>query len=214
MTLKFMGKKRGMTRIFDDQGNIVVCTVISVEPNVVSQIKTKENDGYNAVQLCAEKVKPSKVRNVSKPLVGHFKKAGVEPRRYLAQSLVDGIESYSIGQEIDLAAFEDCQYVDITGFSKGKGYQGVMKRHNFKGGPASHGSSFHRHGGSCGMRTTPGRCLPGQKKAGHMGDERVTVQNLKVVKIDRENQVILVKGAVPGFRNGLVYLSKATKKAA
>ncbi len=213
MTLKFMGKKRGMTRIFDNEGNVVVCTVISAEPNIVSQIKDKESDGYNAIQLAAEKVKSPKLRNVSKPLQGHFKKAGIEPRRYLAQSPVDQTDAYQVGQEIDLGLFADCKFVDVTGVSKGKGHQGVIKRHNFSGGPAAHGSGFHRHGGSCGMRTSPGRCLPGQKKSGHMGNERVTVQNLQVVKIDLENQVILVKGAVPGAREGLVYISKATKKA-
>ncbi len=213
MTLKFMGKKRGMTRIFDDEGNVVVCTVISAEPNIVSQIKSIDSDGYNAIQLASEKVKSPKLRNVNKPLRGHFKKAGIEPRRYLAQSSVDKTDTYQVGQEIDLGLFADCKFVDVTGVSKGKGHQGVIKRHHFLGGPAAHGSGFHRHGGSCGMRTTPGRCLPGQKKSGHMGNEKVTIQNLQVVKIDLENQVILVKGAVPGAREGLVYISKATKKA-
>src|ERR1700722_16961809 len=146
MTLKLMGKKRGMTRIFDDQGNVVVCTVISAEPNVVSQLKTDETDGYKAVQLAAEKVKPSKLRNVSKPLQGHFKKAGIEPRRYISQTPVDNIEAYQVGQEFDLGIFADCKFVDVTGISKGKGHQGVIKRHNFSGGPAAHGSGFHRHG--------------------------------------------------------------------
>jgi large subunit ribosomal protein L3 len=212
MTLKLMGKKRGMTRLFDEQGNHVVCTVISAEPNIVTQLKRKESDGYEAVQLSAFKVKPSKVRNVTKPLQGHFKKAGVEARDHLIESQVDSAEAFQIGQEIGVSYFADATYVHVTGVSKGKGYQGVIKRHNFAGGPASHGSGFHRHGGSTGMRTSPGRCLPGQKKAGRMGNETVTQQNLRVVKIDEEKQVIIVEGAIPGARDGLVYITKSAKK--
>ncbi len=212
MTFKFMGKKQGMTRLFDENGNQVVCTVISAEPHVITQIKRKDKDGYEAIQLGSFKVKQPKLRNVSKPLQGHFAKAGVEPRRYLAQSPVESTESYQVGQEMGISYFSDAKYVDITGVSKGKGYQGVIKRHNFSGGPAAHGSGFHRHGGSCGMRTSPGRCLPGQKKAGRMGGEVVTTQSLRVVRIDEQKQVILVEGAVPGARGGLVYITKAKKK--
>ncbi len=212
MTLKLMGKKRGMTRIFDESGNQIVCTVISAEPNVITQVKRKEKEGYEAVQLSSFKVKPSKLRNVTKPLQGHFAKAGVEPRDSSIESRVVSAEEFQAGQEIGLSYFSDVVYVDIQGVSKGKGFQGVMKRHNFAGGPASHGSGFHRHGGSTGMRSSPGRCLPGQKKAGHMGAEVVTTQNLRVVKIDEEKQVILVEGAVPGARGGLVYIAKSVKK--
>ncbi len=212
MTLKIMGKKRGMTRIFDEKGNQIVCTVISAEPSVVTQVKRQEKEGYEAVQLSSFKVKPSKLRNVSKPLQGHFAKAGVEARSSSIESRVSSAEEFQVGQEIGLSYFSDVVYVDIQGVSKGKGYQGVMKRHNFAGGPASHGSGFHRHGGSTGMRSSPGRCLPGQKKAGRMGGEVVTTQNLRVVKIDEEKQVILVEGAVPGSRGGLVYITKSVKK--
>ncbi len=212
MTLKLMGKKRGMTRLFDENGNHVVCTVISAEPNVITQIKRKESDGYEAVQLSAFKVKPSKVKNVTKPLRGHFKKAGVEARKHSSESRVESAETFQTGQEFGVAYFADAVYVNVTGVSKGKGYQGVIKRHHFAGGPASHGSGFHRHGGSTGMRTSPGRCLPGQKKAGRMGNETVTQQNLRVVKVDEEKQVILVEGAIPGARGGLVYITKAAKK--
>lgn len=212
MTLKLMGKKRGMTRLFDENGNHVVCTVISAEPNIITQIKRKESDGYEAIQLSAIKVKPSKVKNVSKPLRGHFKKASVEPRAHSAESRLDSVESFQIGQEVGVAHFADAEYVNVIGVSKGKGYQGVIKRHHFAGGPASHGSGFHRHGGSTGMRTSPGRCLPGQKKAGRMGSETVTEQNLRVIKIDEAKQVIVVEGAVPGARGGLVYITKAPKK--
>lgn len=216
MAFTMMGKKRGMMQLFDEKGNVIVCTVIQAEPNVVTQIKTKETDGYSAVQLGFEKVAGKKQHTIEartgKPLLGHYKKAGVEPRRHLLESRTDKTEDYSLGQEIDLGVFNEVEFVDATAISKGKGYQGVMKRHNFSGGPASHGSGFHRHAGSTGMRSTPGRGLPGGKKAGQMGNEKVTVQNLQVIKIDIDNQVILVKGQVPGPRNGLVYLSPAIKK--
>lgn len=214
MTLKFMGKKVGMTQIFDENGNLIVCTVIAAEPNIISQVKTKETDGYNAVQVAASKLSVAKARNVSKPLKGHFAKAGIEPRRHLIETRVSDPEAYAAGKEISIAQFADIAYVDITGVSKGKGHQGVIKRHNFSGGPAAHGSGFHRHGGSTGMRTSPGRCLPGQKKSGHMGAEKVTTQNLRVVKVDAEKQCLLVKGAVPGPLNGLVFVSRAKKKQA
>jgi large subunit ribosomal protein L3 len=208
--MRLMGKKIGMTRLFNKEGNLIVCSVISAEPNIVTQVKRKESDGYEAIQLGA--IKTTKKKSVTKPLQGHFAKAGVELRRHLAESRVEKAEQYSVGQEIDVSYFADAKYVDVRGVSKGKGYQGVMKRHNFAGGPAAHGSGFHRHGGSCGMRTSPGRCLPGQKKAGHMGDETMTVQNLEVVQVDPEKQVIIVKGAIPGARDGLVYIRKAKKK--
>jgi len=192
--------------------------VIQVETNVVTQIKSKETDGYTAVQLGFDKVTGKSQYTIEartkKPQLGHFKKAGVESRRHLKESRLDSTDGYSLGQEIGVDAFNEIEYVDATAISKGKGTQGVMKRHHFAGGPASHGSGFHRHAGSTGMRSTPGRGLPGGKKAGHMGFERVTVQNLQVVKVDPENQLILVKGQVPGPRNGLVYLSQAKKKVA
>ncbi|MBI3237070.1 MAG: 50S ribosomal protein L3 [Chlamydiales bacterium] len=213
MTLRFMGKKMGMARLFDEKGNHVVCTVISAEPNVVSQVKSKDKDGYEAVQLAALKVKAPKVRNVSKPLKGHFAKANIEPRSSLAESRVEDVASFQLGQEIDISLFAEGDFVDVQGVSKGKGYQGVIKRHHFAGGPASHGSGFHRHGGSTGMRTSPGRCLPGQKKAGRMGADTVTIQNLKVVKADVEKQLLVVEGAIPGARGGLVYIERAMKKS-
>jgi len=214
MDLKFQGKKKGMTTRFDAQGNRIVCTVILVEPNVIAQIKSSQGkDGYNAIQLAAYKVKSSKLKNVSKPLEGHFAKAKIEPRSSLKESRVGNVEDFQVGQEFYINYFEEIDYVDVSGLSKGKGHQGVMVRHNFKGGPASHGSGFHRHGGSTGMRSTPGRCLPGQKKSGRMGNEMVTTQNLRVVKVDLEKNVILVEGAVPGKRNGLVSISIAKKKA-
>jgi len=217
VALKLMGKKRGMMQFFDDKGNVIVCTVIEVEPNVVTQVKTKECDGYNAIQLGFEKLKAKDprtlVRRAGKPLTGHFAKAGVEPRRHLAETRLDKTDAYTLGQEITIAEFANFKYLDATAISKGKGYQGVMKLHGFAGGPASHGSSgFHRKAGSTGQRSTPGRCMPGQPRASHMGVDRITVQNVKVVAVRPEDNVILVEGQVPGARNGLVYLSPAIKK--
>lgn len=212
MSLKLVGRKKGMTRIFDQNGDLIPCTVICIEPHVIAQIKNEEKDGYSALQLAAEKLSPSKARNSSKPLQGHFKKAGVDPRRFLKESRVSPSETYAEGQEFNVGHFEVSSYVNVVGVSKGKGYQGVMKRWNYAGGPAAHGSGFHRHAGSTGMRTSPGRCLPGVKKAGHMGDERVTVENLKVLKIDLEKNLIVVQGAVPGAQNSVVHVVKSTKK--
>lgn len=214
MSLKLMGKKKGMTRVYDDKGNLIVCTVIAAEPNVIVQVKDAEKDGYQAVQLGAVKVPESKKKNLSKPLVGHFAKAKVEPRRHLLESRIENTEGYQPGQEIGIDYFEGTDFVDVCGTSKGKGFQGVMKRHNFGGGPGSHGSGFHRTAGSTGMRSTPGRSLPGVKKAGQMGSQKVTTENLKVVRIDAEKQVILVKGAVPGAKNSLLYIRKSVKKKA
>ena len=209
-----MGRKKGMMQAFDARGNVVVCTVIHAEPNVISKIKTKETDGYTSIQMAFDKVSSAKVKNVRKPDAGNFKASNIEPRKHLKESRIDDVSSYNIGQEVGVAYFSDINFVDVASVSKGKGHQGVIKRHNFAGGPASHGSGFHRHGGSCGMRTTPGRCLPGQKKSGRMGAEMVTVQNLKIVRIDEEKQVILLEGAVPGAKDSLVYISKAKKISA
>lgn len=216
MKLRLMGKKRGMTQLFDDKGNIIVCTVIEAEPNVVTQVKTKESDGYEAIQLGFSKVKGKSQYTIDartpKPQLGHFKKAQVEPRVHLQESRMEKASDYALGQEISVAAFKEIGFVDATAVSKGKGYQGVIKRHGFSGGPASHGSGFHRHAGSTGMRSTPGRGLPGGKKAGQMGNERVTIQNLKVVMVNEEDHLIVVQGQVPGPRNGLVTISPAVKK--
>lgn len=218
MSARLMGKKRGMTQLFDDKGNSIVCTVIEIEPNVVTQIKSKQNDGYDAVQLGFDKITAKDERTIAarakKPRMGHFNKAGVAPRRHLMECKITNNEEYSLGQEIGVDIFAETTYVDVMGVSKGKGYQGVMKLHNFAGGPAAHGSSFHRHAGGTGMRSTPGRCLPGGKRASHMGHDRKTVQSLQVVKVMPEENVILVKGSIPGPRNGLVCVSPAIKKAA
>lgn len=216
MALKLMGKKRGMIQVFDDNGNAIAATVIEVEPNVISQIKTKETDGYNAIQLSFEKVQVKDPRTLNrrttKPMRGHFAKASVEPRKHLVESRIDKVDEFTLGQEISVDMFAEVPFVDVIGITKGKGYQGVMKLYSFAGGPASHGSSFHRHAGSTGMRTTPGRCFPGGKRASHMGYEQKTVQNIQVVKVHSAENVIVVKGQVPGPVNSLVYISQAVKK--
>lgn len=217
MARMIMGKKRGMTQLFDKNGSAVVCTVIEAEPNVIAQIKTQEKDGYEAIQLGFCRLTGSSdftvEKRLGKPLVGHYKKASTAPRRFLKELRVENASQYSLGQEIDVDLFAEGEYVDATAVSKGKGYQGAMKRHNFRGGPASHGSSgFHRKLGSTGMRSTPGRCLPGGKKPGQMGAEQVTVQNLVVVKVDKESHLIVVRGQVPGPRGGLVWIQDAKKK--
>ena len=215
MARNLMGKKRGMIQLFDDKGNSVACTVIEVEPNVVTQIKTKENDGYTAIQLGFDEVKTKDPRTivtrVGKPLCGHFNKNGVAPRRHLHEARVESTESYQVGQALDISLFADAKYVDVAAVSKGKGYQGVMKRHNYAGGPAAHGSGFHRHAGSRGQRTTPGRVFPLGKAAGHMGLENKTVQNLKVFLVDDKENIIVVAGAVPGPNGGVVTLTEAIK---
>ncbi len=216
MTKSLMGRKRGMTQVFDDKGNVVTCTVIHAEPNVVTQIKTDANDGYEALQLAFEEVivkDPRTIANrVTKPLLGHFQKAGVAPSRFLFETKVDDISNFALGQKIDVSLFEGEKFVDVSGVSIGKGYQGTIKKYNYSGGPASHGSGFHRHAGSTGMRSTPGRCLPGGPRPSHMGDENMTVQSLRVVAIDVENNLILVEGAVPGAKNAVVVVRNAVKK--
>ncbi len=217
MARKLMGKKRGMTHMFDDNGNLVVCTVIEAEPNVITQIKTSANDGYDAVQIGFEEIKTKDERTVQKrvrkPQLGHFNKAGVSPRRYLTEYRVDTLDGLEVGQEIGVDQFEGVEFIDATARSIGKGFQGVMKLHNFRGYPASHGTGpVHRHAGSTGMRSTPGRCLKGGKRASHMGNRMTTTQSLQVVTIVKEDNLIVVKGAVPGPKNGLVTLTEAVKK--
>lgn len=200
-----------MTRVFDEKGNLVPCTVIHLEPNVVTQVKKRATDGYEAVQLGAFLVAASKKRNVSKPLQGHFQKAGVAPCKQLCESRMEDVSHFALGQEVGVDYLADASWVDVSGVSKGKGFQGGIKRHNFSGGRASHGSGFHRHTGSTGMRSTPGRTLPGKKMAGHMGAEKITVQNLEVVKVDVERRLLVVKGAIPGPAGGVVCVKRSVK---
>ena len=186
-----------MTQIFED-GKFIPVTVVEAGPNFVLQKKTVENDGYSALQLGFDE---KKEKNTTKPVMGIFKKAGVNPQRFVKELRVDSVEGYELGQEIKVDVLAGVEFVDITGTSKGKGTSGVMKRHGFGGNRASHGvSRNHRLGGSIGMSTWPGKVLKGKRMAGQYGNETVTVQNLKVVKVDAENNLLLIKGAVPGSK--------------
>ncbi len=202
-----IGKKIGMTQVFDDQGKLTPVTVILCEPNVVVAQRTPEKEGYNALVIGAEVVRP---KILSKPVLGQFPK-GVDPLRVMVE-FRDFSKSPKVGESFGLEILEGLRYVDVYGISKGKGFQGVMKRHNFGGGPASHGSKFHRVGASTGNRTTPGRTFKNVKMPGRMGGERVTVQNLRVVSIDQEKKILLVQGAVPGGKNSFVVVRDAKKK--
>lgn len=216
MARRLLGRKRGMTNMFDDKGNLIPCTVIECEKNVIIQKKTKEIDGYVAIQTGYELVKAKnperQIARTKKPQRGHFAKANVEPRKHLIESKFDGIESCNVGEEFGVEIFGDIEFVDVMGVSKGKGFQGVMKLFNFAGGPASHGSKFHRGRGSQGMRTTPGRCFPGGKRPSQMGNRRVTVQGLKIVLVNPEENLIVVRGAIPGATDSVVCISPAIKK--
>jgi large subunit ribosomal protein L3 len=207
-----LGTKLGMTQVFDENNRVVPVTVVKAEPNVVTQVRTEEKDGYTAIQLAAGAIDP---RKVNKPVAGHFAKAGVTPRRHLAELRTTDASEYTVGQEITAEVFEAGAVVDITGTSKGKGTAGVMKRHNFRGLGSSHGTQRkHRSPGSIGGCATPGRVFKGLRMAGRMGHERVTTQNLKVHKIDAENGLLLIKGAVPGPKGGLVFVRTAAKGGA
>lgn len=204
-----LAKKIGMTQIFED-GKFIPVTVVEAGPNFVLQEKTVENDGYTALQLGFDE---KKEKNTTKPVMGIFKKAGVNPQRFVKELRVDSVEGYELGQEIKVDVLAGVEFVDITGTSKGKGTSGVMKRHGFGGNRASHGvSRNHRLGGSIGMSTWPGKVLKGKRMAGQYGNETVTVQNLKVVKVDAENNLLLIKGAVPGSKNSYIVVKPAVKK--
>ena len=200
------GKKLGMTQVFADDDSVVPVTVIQAEPNTICQVKTTETDGYEAVQLGFGEIKAKKV---NKPMAGHFKKQGVSPVRYLREVRVENASEYKVGDEQTLAAFADAKKVDVTGTSKGKGFAGVMKRHGFGGGPGGHGAHFHRAPGSIGQCATPSRVFKGLRLPGHMGCDTVTVKNLDVVRVDAEQNLILVKGAVPGGKNAVVRIRLA-----
>ncbi|PPH35302.1 50S ribosomal protein L3 [Rathayibacter sp. AY1E3] len=207
-----LGTKLGMTQVWDENNKLVPVTVIEISPNVVTQVRTEEKDGYTAVQLAAGAIDP---RKVNKPAAGHFDAAGVTPRRHLTEVRTSDAADYSAGQELTVdAVFDAGTKVDVVGTSKGKGFAGVMKRHNFKGVSASHGSHRnHRKPGSIGASSTPSRVFKGMRMAGRMGGERVTVLNLKVHSVDAEKGLLLVKGAVPGARGRLVFVRNAVKGA-
>ncbi|MCB5251166.1 MAG: 50S ribosomal protein L3 [Candidatus Cloacimonadales bacterium] len=204
--LGLIGKKIAMTQIFDSNGKVIPVTVLEVGPCTIVQKKTQASDGYNAIQLGFEEIEERKVK---KPVMGHFKKHNSKAYRYLREFRVNQIDDFSEGQSLDLDIFQENEIVKVIGISKGRGFSGVMKRHNFKGFISSHGvhESF-RGGGSIGQSATPSRVIKGRKMPGHFGVDRVTVKNLKIVKLDKERNLVMVKGAVPGHRNGLIYLSK------
>ena len=209
MKKAIIGKKLGMTQIFDEKGNVIPVTVIEAGPCVVSQIKTNEKDGYEAIQLAAFE-KREKLAN--KPEAGHLKKANTTPKRFLREIRGVDVSNYSLGCEVKADIFTEGEMVDVTGTSKGKGFQGVIKRWNQSRGPMGHGSQYHRGVGSLGT-LLPMRVIPGKKMPGHMGSEQVTIQNLEIVQIDLENNVILVKGNVPGPKKSLVLIKTAVKNA-
>jgi large subunit ribosomal protein L3 len=201
-----IGRKLGMTRLFGDDGTVVPVSVIQASPNTITRLRTAEQDGYTALQLGA-----GSARRVTKPVAGQFKALSKDQQKpaSVREFRVEDLEGYEVGQSLDVSLFEAGDLVDVTGMSKGHGFTGTIARHNFKRGPKTHGSTNYRAPGSIGAGTTPGRVFKGTRMGGHMGDDRVTVKKLKVVRVDPERNLILVKGAVPGARNGLLLVQKA-----
>ncbi len=203
-----IGKKIGMTQVFTDDGKMVPVTVIQAGPCKVVRSKSKDKDGYDAVQLGFEEVVP---KRVAKPLLGQFIKRGLKPYRILSEFRVSNPADYAVGSDVTIDAIKDLKWVDVLGVSKGKGFQGPMKRHNFHGGKNTHGSMHHRQPGSMGASSRPSRVFKNHRLAGHMGDENCTAQKLMVVSIDQENNLLLVRGAVPGGKRGIVFIKKSKK---
>lgn len=203
-----LGRKLGMTQIFTEEGVVVPVTVVAAGPMHVTQVKSVETDGYNAIQVGFE---DKKEKNAIKPEKGHFEKAGVAVKKIVQEVRVEDVAGYEVGQEIKADIFEAGAKIDVVGTSKGKGTQGPIKRHNQSRGPMAHGSKYHRGPGSLGAGSSPSRVFKGMKMAGRMGNERVTVQNLEVAKVDAERNLILVKGAIPGPKNGIVTIKESVK---
>ncbi|MBI5231119.1 MAG: 50S ribosomal protein L3 [Coriobacteriales bacterium] len=206
MVTTILGRKLGMTQVWSEDDKLVPVTVIEAGPCVVTQVKTEKRDGYRAVQLGFGEIKEKKV---NKPMAGHFAKSKVDPKAHLAEVRLDEGDEFKVGDTITVEALSEAKLVHITGTSKGKGFAGVMKRHGFSGGPGGHGSHFHRAPGSVGMAATPSRVLKGIRLPGHMGSDTVTTRNLEVVKVDLEQNLLLVKGAVPGAKGGLLTIRTA-----
>lgn len=202
-----LGRKLGMTQVFDKSGKLVPVTVVEVEPNVVTQIKTNDKEGYDAIQLASVTIKE---KHATKSNIGHTKKANTTPKRFLKEIRGVNVLDYTLGQVIDASLFEAGEMVDVMGISKGKGYQGVIKKNNQSRGPMAHGSKYHRGVGSLGTML-PKRVLKGKALPSHMGDEKTTIQNLEIIKIDMEEGCILIKGSVPGANNSLVVVTSAVK---
>ena len=203
-----IGKKVGMTQIFDEKGKVIPVTVIEAGPCVIAQVKSVETDGYNAIQLGFGDVKESRL---NKPEKGHFAKANIAPKKHLREFRVDSVEGVAVGTELTVNVFAEGDRLDIQGTSKGKGFQGVIKRHGQHRGPMGHGSMYHRRPGSMGPTSTPGRVFKGKKLPGHMGKVTVTIQNLDVVKVDTDKNVVLVKGSVPGPKGAILKLKTSVK---
>ena len=203
-----IGKKLGMTQIFDEKGNVVPVTVIEAGPCVVAQVKTAETDGYNAIQLGYGEVK---AKHINKPQTGHFAKSKLENKKHLREFRLEDISNFKVGDEVKADIFATGEKVDIQGTSKGKGFQGVIKRHGQHRGPMGHGSMYHRRPGSMGPTSTPGRVFKGKKLPGHMGSVTVTIQNLDIVAVDMDKNVILVKGSVPGAKGAILKIKSAVK---
>jgi large subunit ribosomal protein L3 len=208
MKKAILGRKVGMTQVFDSEGRALPVTVIEAGPNVVVQKKTMENDGYEAIQVGFV---DAKERRVTKALKGHFAKGKIVAKKFLKEFRLEGAAGFEVGQEFKVDVFAVGEKVDISGVSKGKGFQGSIKRHNFHRGPMSHGSKYHRGVGSMGASSDPSRTFKGKKLPGHMGSQNVTIQNLEVVMVDPEKNVILVKGGVPGIRGSLVMIKDSVK---
>lgn len=204
-----VGRKIGMTQMFDETGLVIPVTVIEIESNFVTQVKTIEKDGYNALQVGYGDVRE---KNINKPKKGHLDKAGVAPKRTLQEFRVESVEGFTAGQELKADLFQAGDKVDVSGISKGKGFQGVIKRHNQSRGPMSHGSRYHRGPGSMGAASFPSRVFKGKNLPGHMGSEKVTIQNLEVVKVDVERNLLIVKGAVPGAKKALITINESIKQ--
>ena len=208
MKKALIGKKLGMTQIFDENGVVIPVTVIEAGPCVVAQVKTLENDGYEAVQLGFGEVKE---KHLNKPVKGHFAKANVAAKKHLREFRLDSIEGIKVGDELKADVFAAGEKIDVQGTSKGKGFQGVIKRHGQHRGPMGHGSMYHRRPGSMGATSTPGRVFKGKKLPGHMGRVTVTIQNLDIVRVDMDKNVILVKGSVPGAKGSILKIKSAIK---
>lgn len=208
MKKAIMAKKIGMTQVFSETGNLIPVTVLEAGPCVVVQKKTMENDGYEAIQVGFAEVKE---KHVTKPLKGHFEKADVEAKKYLKEFRLEDISSFEVGAEIKADIFAAGDKIDVSGISKGKGYQGAIKRHGQSRGPMGHGSKYHRGLGSLSSGTTPGRVKKGKKMPGHMGAVKVTVENLEVVRADAEKNLLLVKGAVPGPKGSILFVKDSVK---
>ena len=208
MKKAILATKVGMTQIFNEDGVLTPVTVLQAGPVVVTQVKTVENDGYSAVQVGFV---DKREKLINKPLKGHFDKAGVSYKRYIREFRLEDAENYALGQEIKADIFAAGEKIDATAISKGKGFQGAIKRHGQSRGPMAHGSKFHRHAGSNGSSSDPSHVFKGKKMPGHMGNKKVTVQNLEIVKVDAENNLLLVKGAVPGPKKAMVTIKETVK---